>query len=152
MISTLACASNWHFAWVGNKETRYFFDAESIERTKDAIIVWVKMVQVSQIDTDGSWATALRWRFNCPKKAIQTLAASLYDKDGKFIRSSSGTSTEQVVVPDSTGEAMLKIVCKANFPNDKSGNEYFRVENNDVFQSTRNYAEMISSQTDAAPK
>ena len=147
-----AMASNWHFAWVGNKEVRYFFDVESIERAKDIIIVWIKTVQMSQPDTDGSWASAMRWRFNCPKKTIQSLAISFYDREGKFLRSGTGGSTESVVIPDSTGEAMLKIACKPGFPNDKSGDDYFRVENNDVFQATKNYADMLNSKIDSAPK
>ena len=152
LISGAASASSWHFAWVGNKETTYYYDAESIERSKDTITVWVKTVQVNRADTDGSWASALRWRFNCSKRTIQSLAVSLYDKDGKFLRSSNNPGAEDAAIPDSTGEAMLKIACKPNFPNDKSGNDYFKLENNDVFQATRNYADMISSQTDAAPK
>jgi hypothetical protein len=152
LASTLAIASNWHFAWVGNKEIRYFFDAESIEKTKEAITVWVKTVKTSQADSDGSWATALRWRFNCSKKTIQSLSMSLYDKDGKFLRSSQGSNADEPVVPDSTGEAMLKIVCKPGFPNDKSGNEYFKVEDNDVFRATKTYVDLLGSQIDSAPK
>lgn len=152
MISTAANASSWHFAWVGNEEVRYFFDAESIERSKDTVTVWVKTVQTRKMDNDGSWASALRWRFNCTKRTIQSLAASYYDQDGKFIRSSNNTSMENAVIPDSTGEGMLKIACKPTFPNDKSGNEYFKLEGNDVFQATRNYVKMMDSKKDVAPQ
>ncbi len=153
VMTSISCfASNWHFAWAGNKDTRYFFDAESIERSKDSILVWVKTVQVNQVDSDGSWATAMRSRFNCSKRTIQILAVSQYDRDGKFLRSSPASSTESAVTPDSMGEAMLKIVCKTNFPNDKSGNDYLKVEGNDVVQATKIWADMISSQTDSAPK
>ena len=148
----LVMASSWHFAWVGNDETRYFFDAETIERNRDLTTVWVKTVQVSRPDTDGSWASALRWRFNCTKRTVQSLGWSTYDRDGKFIKSSSALSEEGAVIPDSTGEAMLKIACEPTFPRDVSGIKYFKLEGNDVFQATKNYAEMRKSQMDNAPK
>ena len=47
---------------------------------------------------------------------------------------------------------MLKIACEPNFPRDTSGNNYFKVDGNDVFQATKNYSEMRKSQTDTAPK
>lgn len=145
-------ASAWHFMWVGNHETRYFFDAESIERSRDLITAWVKTVQVKQPEKDGSWATAFRWRFNCTKRTVQILGWSTYDKDGKFIRSNQNTGPESAVVPDSTGEAALKIVCEPSFPQDTSGTKYFRLPTNDVFQTTKIYADTINSNIDNAPK
>ncbi|WOB06867.1 surface-adhesin E family protein [Piscinibacter gummiphilus] len=145
-------ASSWNWASVGNDETRYFFDADTVEKTRETTTVWVKTVQVSKPDTDGSWSTALRWRFNCSKRTVQSLGWSIYDKDGKFIRSNSNPTSETAVVPDSTGEAMLKIACEANFPRDKSGERYFKLSSNDVFQATRNYAEILKSSEDIAPK
>ena len=59
---------------------------------------------------------------------------------------------EREVIPDSTGEGMLKIACEPIFPNDKSGKNYFKLEGIDVFQATRNYVEYQKSQVDSAPK
>ena len=151
-VASTAHSSSWHFLWVGNSETRYFFDAESLEKNKNIVIIWIKTVQVNQGDKDGSWASALRWRIDCTKKTIQTLAASTYDQNGKFMKSTSGVSSEDVVIPDSTGDGVLKVACKPNFPKDTSGDEYFKLNGVDVFQATRNYAEMQKAQTDTAPK
>lgn len=32
-------ASNWQVTWVGNDETRYYFDADSVEKLKDSVAV-----------------------------------------------------------------------------------------------------------------
>lgn len=152
-ISTTALASTWNFAWVGNDETRYFFDADTVEKTRDrSVLLWVKTVNILNADSDGSWSTAYRWKVNCQKKTVQTLAWSSYGADGKFIRSGSSSGAEREVVPDTVGEAMLKIACEPNFPNDKSGKSYFKLEGVDVFQATKNYVEYSKSQTDIAPK
>jgi len=147
-----AFASSWNFTSVGNDETRYFFDAETVEKTRDITTLWVKTVQVNRPDTDGSWASALRWRINCVKRTIQGLGYSTYDKDGKFIKSSSSALLEDAVIPDSTGEAMLKIACEPNFPRDTSGVKYLKIDDNDVFAATRRYTESRKSQIDSAPK
>lgn len=147
-----AAASAWHFVWVGNDEIRYFFDAESFEKTKEVATVWVKTVKTKAADTDGSWSTALRWRISCSKRTIQTLAWSTYDQDGKFLNSNSNVGAEEAVIPDSTGEAFLKIACAASFPRDTSGDKYFKLNGNDVFQATRNYVEYQKSRVDPAPK
>jgi len=151
-VANNARASTWNFAWVGNEETRYFFDADTVEKNKEFVTVWIKTVQTTAPDNDGSWAMALRWRMNCSKRTILSLASSTYDKDGKFIKSATPSGSETPVIPDSTGEAMLKIACEANFPRDSSGDRYFKLNGIDVFQATRNYVDMRKSQVDSAPK
>lgn len=153
MTCASALASNWHFALVGNDDTKYFFDADTVEKGKDkTVLVWIKTVQTTKPDTDGSWATAYRWKLNCTKRTLQTLMWSTYDPDGKFIKSYSNPSAEQAVVPDSTGEATLKMACEPSFPNDKSAKNYFKIDNNDPFLATRNFVEYQKSQIDQAPK
>lgn len=147
-----AIASSWYFTWAGNEETTYFFDADTIEKTKDNITVWIKTVQVKQADSDGSWASAYRWKFNCSKRTIQALQASIYDKDGKFIKSFPEPSKESATIPDSTGEAMQKIVCASSFPKVVPGANYVKLDDNDVFRATRTYSEIKKSQIDSAPK
>ncbi len=150
---TSAIASNWHYSSVGNDDVYYFFDADTIVKNTDkTILLWIKTVQATKVDTDGSWASAVRWKVNCTNRTIQTLMWSTYDEDGKFIKSSSAIGTAQGVVPDSTGEAMLKIACEASFPNDKSEKKYFKLKNNDPFLTTRNLVEYNKSQVDQAPK
>jgi hypothetical protein len=153
MLTTIAHASTWNFALVGDDEVRYFFDSDTVVKTRDRnILMWVKTVKTTKAYSDGSWSIAYRWKINCSKKTLQTLAWSSYGNDGKFIRSGSTLGVEEEVVPDSVGEAMLKIACESNFPNDKSSNSYFKLEGMDVFQATRNYVEHIKSQVDSAPK
>lgn len=151
-ITSSCQASTWNFVWVGNDETRFFFDADTVEKSKDITTVWIKTVQVNHPNSNGSWSYAHRWKINCQKKTIQTLAYSSYDKDGRFIRSDSTPGTEDVAVPDSTGEAMMKIACEANFPRDTSNAKYFKLEGNDVYQATKNYGDYQKSQIDSAPK
>ena len=147
-----ALASSWYTTNVGNNDTSYYFDAESVSRTKDVILVWIKTVQNYAVDTDGSWATAYRWKFNCTRKTIQTMASSTYDKDGKFIKSNTNPSGETEVIPDSTGEGMLRLTCAADFPKNKSEKDYVKVSDNDVFEATRRYVQYVKSKVDTAPK
>lgn len=151
-VGSGAIASTWNWVAVGNDEVRFFFDADTIEKTREATTVWVKLVRISQPDSDASWATALRWRLNCTRRTIQTLAWSSYDRDGKFIKSNSTPSVESAAVPDSTGEALLKIACEASFPRDTSSTKYFKLEDNDVYAATKRYVEYQKSQVDLAPK
>jgi hypothetical protein len=152
VASPVASASSWYFLQAGSEETRYFFDAESIERSKSTVVVWVKAVQVTKAEDDGSWSGAMRWRFQCTRRTLQSLSESRYNKDGVFLRAFPKAGSESAVVPESTGEAIMKIVCKSNFPYDKSGADYFRLKSNDVYQATRSYADLINSQSDSAPK
>lgn len=151
--TTAAFASTWFGTASGTDDTLYFFDADSVEKNRGITIIWIKTVQIHRADSsDGSWAAAYRWRINCSKKTIQSLAASTYDQDGKFIKSSPNPGKETDVIPDSTGESMLKLACVADFPKSKSEKGYWRIESNDIFQATRNYAEYLKSQKDTAPK
>lgn len=153
IFTSTTFASAWNFVWVGNDEIQYFFDADTVEKTRDRnVLVWVKAVNTTKADSDGSWSTAYRWKFNCSKKTGQSLAWSSYDSDGKFVRSGSTPGVEKEMVPDSLGEAMLKIACEPNFPNDKSSKDYFKLEGVDVFQATKNYVEYKKSKIDSAPK
>lgn len=146
-------ASDWQASEFGNDEMRYFFDAETVEKSKDSVLVWVKRVQVSKPDKDGTWATASRWQINCTRKTVNYLIFSDYDQENKFVKSSPGNNTENIMNPDSIGEGMVRTACKDNFPNDKSGKYYSKVKGNDIFKATKIYAaELIKSKSDSAPR
>jgi hypothetical protein len=150
---TSAFASNWHYSTAGNDETYFYFDADTIEKNKDkTILLWIKTVQTEKPESDNSWATAARWKIHCAKRTIQSLMMSMYDEGGKFMKSISTPGPEQNVIPDSTGEAILKIACDPTFPNDKTASRYFKLENNDPLLSTRNIVNYKKSQVDQAPK
>lgn len=153
ITSVNSFASTWNFMFIGNRESLYFFDADTVEKTRDKnVLVWLKTVNTFKPDADGSWSTASRLKINCIKKTIQTVAWSTYGNDGKFMKSSSNPSLETEVTPDSIGEAILKISCESTFPFDKSEKKYFKLNVTDIFEFTRRFAEYEKSQIDSAPK
>jgi hypothetical protein len=156
LFGASAFASEWNnFTTANNHDHEYFFDAASVEKSKDVSTVWIKTVRTYTPDSDGSWATALRWRLNCQKKTIQTLAWSTYDADGKFIKSGSNASSEDAAIPDSIGEGILKASCMADFPKNTPATNpvYFKLDkfNNDIFAATKRFVELRKSRVDNAP-
>lgn len=146
-----AHASSWNLTAAGSTDSALYFDADTVEKAKGVVTIWVKTVQYYEADSDGSWSRASRWRINCANKTIQTLASSTYTADGKFISSPTPSLAIAVVTPDSVGEGMLKIACDGNFPNDKSKTKYFKLDSNDVFQATKAIVEAEKKATDTAP-
>ena len=150
-----AFASEWNnFTSVRSGDTEYFFDAESVNKAKDVVTLWVKTVRKNTPDANGSWATAFQQRVNCQKKTVQTLSWSLYDATGKFLESNSDGGQERSVVPDSVGEAIQKTVCLAAFPKSTPAtkNSYFKILSNDVFLATKIFIESDKKLVDNAPK
>lgn len=152
LVSSPVFASTWNYIPVGNDEAVFYFDADTVVKTRETTTLWVKYVQTTAPDTDGSWSSAVNWRLNCSKRTIQSLGWSSYTKEGKFIKSGEKVGQESAVIPDSTGEAVLKIACQANFPRDTSGTTYFKINDNDIFQATSRLVELRKSQQDNAPK
>ncbi len=146
-----AFASTWNIVLVGNRDMEFYFDADTIEKSSGVVTAWIKTVQTQEINEDGSWAMAMRWRMNCAKKTIQILSSSQYDVKGKFISSSSAISREEAVIPDSSGETILKLACMKNFPNAKNS-FYYKVENNDIYQDAKQRADYAKTHTDLAPQ
>ena len=128
-------ASTWNAAYV-MKDVYFFFDADTVEKNKDTVDVWIKTVQTTKAKEDGTWSIVLRWHFNCSRRTSSILTYTTYDKDGNMLHSFNIPDQEVLVVPDSSGEAMLKMACKANFPNDASGNEYEAIKGNDPVKFT----------------
>ncbi|WP_448479903.1 surface-adhesin E family protein [Pseudoxanthomonas mexicana] len=147
-----AAAATWNYIAAGNEKTLYFFDADTVQKTGNAVTLWVKTVRTRQADSDGSWATALQWRINCASRTIQTLSWSSYNNSGDFIESNNKPSSPTPATPDTTGEAVLKIACEPSFPKDTSGKNYFKLDANDVFKARDNWVRHQDSQVDLAPK
>lgn len=150
--SASAYASSWHLILSSNDETVRFFDAESVEKTREGVTVWLKIVRLNGADAQGAWSNAIRWRVDCAKKTIQTLALSDYDEKGNFIKSYEGRSNAKPIVPDSVGDTISKIACKSDFPKNTSETDYIKVENNDVHRAARVWAEALKGLQDKAPK
>jgi len=147
-----AHASTWNYLNAGNDNARYYFDGDTVDKIKDRTVsLWIKSVQTKKADSDGSWATAYRWKISCANRTIQTLTSSNYDQNGAFMNSASIAGPVSVAVPDSVGEAIMKIACEPNFPNDTSGNSYFKIIGNDVFKTTKYYTASYLT-PDPAPK
>ena len=144
-------AATWYGMDVISDDSMYFFDADTVERSPGAVVVWVKTVRISSADRHGAWSTAFRWRVNCSARTIQILAFSDYDNSGKFIRSINNPGTASPVYPDSTGEGVLKIACESNFPNDPSPDKYWKLASNDIFEARDAYVRYQNSQIDTAP-
>lgn len=154
-LGASAFASEWNsFTSVNHNDVEYFFDAASVEKSKDVVTVWVKSVRTYTVDNDGSWATAFRWRMSCQKRTIQTLTWSTYDADGKFIKSNSNVGSENSVIPDSIGEGVLKTACATDFPKNTSATKdsYFKIESNDIFKATKTFVDFRKSRIDNAPQ
>lgn len=147
-------ASEWNnFLSINQKDDEYFFDAESVEKSKDIVSVWIKSVRTYTADSDGSWSKAIRLRMNCPRRTIQVVSSSTYNSDGKFIKSSSSVGSEEIAIPDSIGDGLLKVVCLADFPKNTPATKdsYFRLKGNDIFLATKIFVELRKSSIDNAP-
>ena len=150
-----AFASEWNnFTAVSTDDAEYFFDAESVNKTKDTVTLWTKSVQKSKPELDGSWSTAYNWRLNCPNRTIQLLSWSAYDSAGQFIKSNSTPGQEKSAVPDSIGAGILKVACMADFPRNTPATQtsYFKIVGNDIFAATKLFVELNNSRVDNAPK
>lgn len=154
LLVNTAAASTWNtFTQAFNKDIGlWFFDADTIQKQKDTITIWIKYVNTVKADNDGSWATASRYIFTCSKRKTQVLTSSIYDKDGNFIRSYPTPGSQVDITPDSILEGIYTAVCKPDFPKNKSGELYFQVKDNDIFAHTKQFMEYLESQKDAAPK
>lgn len=154
-VTTGASAATWYLSAPVNSKTLFFFDADTIERSPESVTLWVKSVETTKPDADGSWSTAQLWKFNCSARTAQSLSWSTYNNSGEFIESYNKPASPKPVVPDSIGEAMLKIFCQPNFPRDTSGNYYFKIDGNDVFKVRDQWVEWVdyqNRQIDLAPK
>jgi hypothetical protein len=148
-----ASAATWNtFAPVGTSNALFFFDADTVQRQGDTISIWVKYVNLTKPDTDGSWATATKYDFMCTKRKTQLISQSIYAKDGGFIRSYPKAPQAAEVVPDTVMEQMYNIVCMKDFPKSKLRDNYFPVRDNDIFAHAKRFQEYVESQKDEAPQ
>jgi hypothetical protein len=130
----------------------YFFDADTVEKSKDTVTLWIKTVLTNKTNPEDPWAAASRWKINCSKKMLQSLTTSYYDGNGRFIKSDPHPNEPALIVPDSIGDGIQKIACESKFPYDKSETKYFKLKNSDVYGFVNNYIEYQKTQIDLAPK
>lgn len=148
-------AATWNaFVYGSNDYKGYYFDANSVNKTKDGVAFWMKYVNnVKHPDNDGGYSTAQNVEFSCSNNTIQVFNSSIYDKDGKFIKAYPNPEKLIDIKPNTLFNSMLTAVCTPDFPLNKSKAQYYLVEDNDIYRdSTSYYRSIEEKQTDNAPK
>ncbi len=149
LCSLTANAATWYvFANGYTDNSIYFFDRDTVTKHGDDVTIWEKYVRdADKPEADGSISTALKVNYSCGKRTSQIQTYTAYDLKGDFIRSSSIQFKAVDVIPDSVGEAILKVVCIKNFPKSKVNVDYFSVKDNDIFSHTKNYFAKVKAST-----
>lgn len=124
----LAHASNWYFINDRNPEGITFFDKESLTASNGTVTLWVQKIKMDgEIDED--YSSKQKIKIDCKSRSVQLISIVNYNIKGIATYSSNNVGRVREVVPDSTGDYLLKVVCSKNFPNVKDSNEYFPVDN-----------------------
>lgn len=144
--SSAADASAWYWTAISVGDSEFFFDAESVQKSADTVTLWIKMVK-----KDLSGASAMRWKYDCSKRALQSSSLTKFDGQNKYVTMSKAI-VEQDVLPDSTGEVFMKIACSPKFPELNADSPYRPAPKNDVFGTTKTVVEVDKSQSVSAPK
>ena len=100
-VSQPALSTTWNYVGVGNDETTFFFDKDTVVKVGDTVTIWMKTVQTRNVDADGSWASAYRWRIGCAKRTVQTMTmwwSNLKRHNDRFSNLNGGRS-EQAKIP-----------------------------------------------------
>lgn len=144
-------AAEWYYVGVNTPNTTNYFDAATIEKTKNSVTVWVKTFRHRSADDSGAWATATRFEYKCSQRTIQVLAASDYNREGDFIKSYPASPKASLATPDSVGDGLLEVFCSKGFPK-KEDKIYFKIVNNDPLTTTKQLVEVLDSERDSAPQ
>jgi hypothetical protein len=110
--------------WVGvgrDKDAVYYVDKQTLERTGSTVKVWTlqnystrQQIPVTKL---GYRSVKEFFKFDCEKRTLEVLSRSKYSETsgkGDVIASRTwpeGLNTEPVV-PDTTGEGLLRFVCE----------------------------------------
>ena len=117
----------------------FLFDADTVEKSRNSVTLWIWHYHTKLPSQDGSWSVKAREHMNCSKRTTQTLAIASYDKDENIIKSYSNyVGSIDLIFPGSIEEEILKVACEVNFPHDTSDTKYFKIVNNDIFQFMKN--------------
>ncbi len=155
LCSVTAHAGVWYaFNDIDARDTAYFFDSDTVARQGDRITLWTMAVhKADSPNPDGSYSKAVKWAYSCSRRTAQELTVSAYDKTGQFIRADPSPSKERDATPGSVGETILNTVCAPNFPHDRSGKHYVRIDDNDIYRAAKAVFDSRAAQkTDPAPR
>ena len=137
MASSVASAATWNVLrgiagqWKGwNPSDIYFFDADSVDRTGNTVTLWIENVkqQFPTVSIGG------RYTFDCTARTLTISSGIMRDISWQTIHVDPPSAPLiQSIIPDTPGERELKIVCVPDFPKNTSGDAYFRVPGNSIF-------------------
>ena len=148
-------ASSWQLFINHYSSTNlFFFDAETVVKQADTTTIWIKsVINPEAPNPDAIYATSYKYQINCKLRNFQILTSFNYDKDGKFIMTYPNPGDIGSAKPGSILDGIITTVCTPDFPNNKSGNDYASIPNNDVFKRTADYFSYLkASSVDPAPK
>lgn len=114
MAATPAFAANWIYNATSPNGAVYYYDSDTILRSRNQVTVWEKH-DFSRDKTTKKSETRARYRYDCAERTSTLLQLSNYYPDGKnesFIWNTS-EQEERGVIPDSFAEKMLEAVCEA---------------------------------------
>ena len=80
-------------------------------------------------ESSEDYSSKHKLRITCKARTIQLLTVVNYNFKGNVTYSSKTEGRVNEVVPDSTGDYLMKVICSKNFPNEKNTDNYFPVEN-----------------------
>lgn len=108
-----AQAADWKLVSTSTDGDKTFLDVSSVSRNDNLRITWEKAVD-AKVDKDGGLYSVGHWRYDCAARTYSLLSWVRYRADQTILRSHQLPSYEQEtrdVVPDTTGETLLNLVC-----------------------------------------
>jgi hypothetical protein len=106
-------AANWVYVVTSAKNTDYYYDADTLQRSGDQVTVWLRLDH-SRDKTKKQRESKDWYRYNCVKRTFTLLYTVNYYPDGKSVSFSYDTYEQRVnpVVPGSLAEDLLEVICK----------------------------------------
>lgn len=120
--TTNANATEWiGMVDVSTKDRAWFFEKTTVEKKVDTKTIWIQVIEnPKNKKPHESIQEISREQINCSRKTIKLLSLVTSNIDGKITSSSDEPDKETLIVPDSIGWELMKIVCAEDFPETKS--------------------------------
>lgn len=157
VFSVSANAANWGIFSTYTKDTIYFFDIDTVNKSNDTVTLWTKSVNDENApNKTGFYSLASREVYSCSKRTYLTLTSTSYSKDHTFIETYNAPSnnSETAIIPDSVADGLLKEVCAKDFAIKNTTIEKTeKYEMNDVYSFAKVYFKYSkAANNDPAPK
>jgi hypothetical protein len=126
IIFLLASLEAWGADWkplIIQSKNAYYFDADSVQTLENKNIrVWGKEVLAEESRTQNIknlgdnfktlHSASVLFEINCREKMIKALMVEYYSYDGFILSSDSYDGEWEIVIPDTTQDALRNKVCK----------------------------------------